>query len=329
MKKIFLLLLFVATGALAQTDVVKFTAKIKNPHSDSLVIRSRKFTQTIKATKKGKFNAEFAITEPGIYQLFDGTEYTVLYLKNGFDLSMKANAEEFDNTLKYKGKGAKENNILAQKMRDNEAIMEVLDTGTSLEEINSKVDAIFKKTEDALADKELDQEFAAQLKKDLEPEKGQLKEMAAQAIEANKMKGKPSPTFDYENAKGGTTKLEDFKGKYVYIDVWATWCGPCRQQIPHLKKIEEKYHGKNIEFVSISIDAIKDHDKWKNMVESQQLGGTQLMAENAWQSAFAQAYGINSIPRFLLIDPNGNIVESNAKRPSDPKLQDQLDKLLK
>jgi thiol-disulfide isomerase/thioredoxin len=143
------------------------------------------------------------------------------------------------------------------------------------------------------------------------------------------MKGKPSPLFAYENHKGGVTKLESLKGKYVYIDVWATWCGPCRQEIPFLQKIEEKYHGKNIEFVSISIDVAKDHEKWKKFVTDKNLGGTQLFADADWKSAFTQAYGINSIPRFLLIDPQGNVVDADAKRPSDPALQAQLDGLLK
>jgi thiol-disulfide isomerase/thioredoxin len=328
MKKLLLLLLFVASGAFAQADVVKFSAKIKHPNSDSLTIRSRKFTKTI-VGKKGKFEAEFAITEPGIYQLFDGSEYAVLYLKNGFDLTMKLDAKKFDESITFKGKGAKENNLLAKKMLANDQLMDVMATSSSVEEINQKLEPILKKTTDALADKELDEQFRTMITKDLEDEKKQLAQMAASSIEANKMKGKPSPEFTYENAKGGTTSLADLKGKYVYVDVWATWCGPCRQQIPYLKQVEEKYHGKNIEFVSISIDALKDHDKWKAMVEKEQLGGIQLMAENAWNSAFTQAYGINSIPRFLLIDPKGNVVESDAKRPSDPKLQEQLDKLLK
>ncbi|MFK8059036.1 MAG: TlpA family protein disulfide reductase [Polaribacter sp.] len=74
--------------------------------------------------------------------------------------------------------------------------------------------------------------------------------------------GSPSPKFNgYENNAGGKTSLEDLKGKYVYIDVWATWCGPCIAEIPSLKKVEKDFHNKNIEFVSISIDRMKDHEK--------------------------------------------------------------------
>ena len=58
----------------------------------------------------------------------------------------------------------------------------------------------------------------------------------------------------FENYAGETSSLEDFKGRYVYIDVWATWCGPCKKEIPYLKAIEEKFHNRNIEFVSISVD---------------------------------------------------------------------------
>ncbi len=135
-------------------------------------------------------------------------------------------------------------------------------------------------------------------------------------------KGNPSPIFEnYENYKGGTTSLKDFKGKFVYVDVWATWCGPCKQQIPFMKKIEEKYHkNRKIAFVSISIDDLKKKEAWKKMVKEKEMAGVQLFANNSWDSEFVKSYGINGIPRFLLIDPLGNIVDADAPRPSDPRL---------
>lgn len=134
-------------------------------------------------------------------------------------------------------------------------------------------------------------------------------------------KGQPSPKFEnYENYAGGTTSLDDLKGKFVYVDVWATWCGPCKAEIPYLKEVESKYHNKNIEFVSMSIDKASDHDKWKAMVAEKELKGIQLFADNDWNSQFVQDYLIKGIPRFILIDTEGNIVNSNAPRPSDPEL---------
>ena len=133
-------------------------------------------------------------------------------------------------------------------------------------------------------------------------------------------KGKTSPKFNLENHKGGNTSLDDLKGKYVYIDLWATWCAPCIVEIPFMKELEKNYHGKNIEFVSISLDEKKDYDKWKKFVTDKQLGGIQLYGENGMNSKFAMDYALESIPRFILIDPKGNIVTGDAPRPSDEEL---------
>ena len=139
--------------------------------------------------------------------------------------------------------------------------------------------------------------------------------------------GKKSPEFEYENFKGGTTSLNDLKGKYVYVDVWATWCGPCKREIPHLKEIEIEYEEKDIAFVSVSIDVKKDYDKWRNMVSEKELGGIQVFADNDWSSKFITDYGIKGIPRFILIDKEGNIVNSDAPRPSNSDLRALLESL--
>ncbi|GAA3643837.1 hypothetical protein GCM10022397_30920 [Flavivirga jejuensis] len=134
-------------------------------------------------------------------------------------------------------------------------------------------------------------------------------------------KGQPSPTFEnYVNHADGTSSLSDFKGKYVYIDVWATWCGPCLREVPFLQKVEKQYHRKNIEFVSISIDKEKKRDAWRKMVTDKELGGIQLIADKDFNSDFMLAYDITRIPRFILIDPDGNIISKDAPRPSDPDL---------
>ncbi|WP_116790375.1 TlpA family protein disulfide reductase [Flavobacterium psychrotrophum] len=327
MKKFLALLMFASVALHAQADKVKFSAVIKNPNSDSLVIRSRTFSKVLKTKKPGIFNSSFAI-ETGFYQIFDGTEQTSLFLKNGYDIAVTLDAKQFDETITYKGKGQKENNILAKLAIDMERLSESIANATP-EEQNKAITAKLDEFNALLKDQNLDQTFRTAMEQQIQGQKQQLEMMAQQAALVSKLKGQPSPLFNYENHKGGTTKLESLKGKYVYIDVWATWCGPCRQEIPFLQKVEERYHGKNIEFVSISIDVAKDHEKWKKFVTDKSLGGIQLFADADWKSAFTQAYGINSIPRFLLIDPQGNVVDADAKRPSDPALQTQLDGLVK
>ncbi|MEZ4970891.1 MAG: TlpA disulfide reductase family protein [Flavobacteriaceae bacterium] len=140
--------------------------------------------------------------------------------------------------------------------------------------------------------------------------------------------GEQSPAFvDYENFTGGSTSLMDLNGKYLYIDLWATWCKPCLAEIPALKILERAYENKNIEFVSISIDKKKDFDKWKQLVRDKQLGGTQLIADNAWESEFVQSYQIIGIPRFILLDPEGRIVDAKASSPSSGQLEIQFKQL--
>lgn len=328
MKKIFLLFLFAFTGVYAQADKVKFTAKIENRNSDSLVIRSQTFNKVIKSDAKGVFKDAFAVT-PGFYQLFDGAEYASIYLKNGFDLTMNMNAKLFDESISFKGKGEKENNFLAKMAMDNEVLGEKMATVSDPADQTKLIEAMMTSIEASLKDPALDESFRSIIMKQLAGQREQMAAMAENAARAQKMIGQPSPSFNYENYKGGTTKLEDFKGKYVYIDVWATWCGPCRQEIPFLQKVEEKYHGKNIEFVSLSVDAKKDYEKWRKMVGDKSLGGVQIIADKDWQSDFVTAYGIDSIPRFILIGPDGKVIDANAARPSEARLVEQLDKLVK
>jgi thiol-disulfide isomerase/thioredoxin len=140
--------------------------------------------------------------------------------------------------------------------------------------------------------------------------------------------GMNSPVFEaYENFNGEKTSLSDLKGKYVYVDIWATWCGPCKVEIPHLKSLEKKYDNRNIAFVSISVDSPKRsgswekaREKWKTMVTEEAMGGIQLFAPEGSKSQFVADYINIGIPRFILIDPEGKIVSAVAPRPSSEEL---------
>ena len=142
--------------------------------------------------------------------------------------------------------------------------------------------------------------------------------------------GKAAINFTYKDAKGKNVSLSDFKGKVVYVDVWATWCGPCRRELPHLKELEKKFHGnKDIVFMSISTDAVKDIQKWKDFIVAEQLPGVQLHGRTDDDNDIAKIYQISGIPRFLLFDKQGNIVSTDAPRPSSPEIEPLLRNLLK
>jgi thiol-disulfide isomerase/thioredoxin len=331
MKKLAYLVLLSAFVSFAQTEkksTIKFAAKIENRNGDTLTIYGpNRFKQAIPVNKKGIFVATLEITD-GLHQFSDGKESSLMYLKNGDDLSLTLNTKEFDETIVYKGKGADENNFLAQKaLKDEQFELTAFDK--EKEEFYTLFEEKKKTDLSGLESGKFDETFKKNIKKMMLQEQIQLQSTYKENAAMKKLNGNPSPTFTYENHKGGNSSMGDFKGKYVYIDVWATWCAPCRAEIPFLQKIEEKYHGKNIEFLSISIDTKKDYEKWRKFVTDKNLGGVQLFADNDWNSEFIKAFGINSIPRFLLIDPNGNVLNANADRPSSTELDTLLTELLK
>ena len=342
MKKILLLLCTITIVACQQEpkDYVTLSGKITNKNSDSLVVRTRTYSKTIKVNEDGTFKDTLKV-EDGIYNLFDGSESTNLFLKNGFELDLTLDTKEFDETIKYSGLGSEHSNYLAakslkeEKLLDFEALSEIEDMATLEEKMNSIKSEL---NEFYASNKDVDSSITNDAVNNLEP---MLKSYTQYLGESIKLKtelpkGSPSPVFeDYENYDGSTTSLSDLNGKYTYIDVWATWCGPCKAEIPSLKAIEQEYHDKNIQFLSLSIDDDRTHggswdkarEDWKAMIADKELGGIQLFAPKGWQSDFVTAYKINGIPRFILIDPDGNIVTPDAPRPSSPKLKELFNSL--
>jgi len=316
----------------APKDYVAFSGKITDQNSDSIVVRSRTYTKTIHVNEDGTFEDTLKV-KPGVYSFFDGTESTSLFLKNGYDIKMTLDSKMFDETAKYTGTGSESSNFLAERSLFQEKLIDI-DKFTSLD--SAAVSAEFVNIKKELTNfynsgKDVDSSIINNGLKSIDPMLKYYKRYIDDelALKRDLPKGALSPAFvDYENFKGGKTSLKDLKGKYVYVDVWATWCGPCKAEIPSLKEVEKKYHGKNIAFVSLSIDDDrshggsweKAHDDWKNFVENENLGGIQIFAPKGWKSEFVRGYRINGIPRFILIDPKGNIVTPSAPRPSSEEL---------
>ena len=135
--------------------------------------------------------------------------------------------------------------------------------------------------------------------------------------------GRPSPDFTATDRTGRSYTLSDLQGKYLYIDLWASWCGPCKRELPHLKRLAERFEGKEILFLGLSVD--KDREAWEKALDEEQLPGLQLWLEPS--SSFAADYGVESIPRFILLDKEGHIVQSDMLRPSSEGIDAYLEKL--
>ena len=315
------------------------SGKVENVNEQKkiTILNRTGFKKDITINEDGTFSDTLKVEE-GRYNFTDGNQYGSIYLKNDNETAFTVDSEDFDNTLTFTGDEADKNNfMIAKVLLQGKYLSEDIFDGDKA--TFDKAFADLKSGFDELKAKNatLDSTFFATEDKDFEMMHKSYKNYhtGKLALREALPTGMVSPSFEeYENFAGGTTSLSDLNGKYVYIDVWATWCGPCKREIPSLKEVEAKYHDKNIEFVSISVDDArrsgtdeKAHEAWKTMVAEKELGGVQLFSDKAWKSDFIQAYKINGIPRFILIDPAGNIVTPDAPRPSSPALIELFDSL--
>lgn len=126
-------------------------------------------------------------------------------------------------------------------------------------------------------------------------------------------KGALAPDFTFQNQAGDSLSLRDFKGKYVYIDVWNSKCSPCFKEFPKMEELAEKFAARNIEFLGISFD--KNETIWRKTMAKKDLTGIQLYA-NGWDPEFVKNYHIWFNPRFILVDKDQNILYLSALRPS-------------
>lgn len=294
-----------------------------------IFLRTQNLVKSIKI-ENGTFKDTISIDGEFAY-LQIGKFGKTLFLNKNTNLIVNADANDYQNTLSYSGNGKKVNNYLNHRESITLKVFERIDSINTLDESafnsyikrmtdqvnllleeNNNIDPIVIKTE---------KENLAAFTKNLTRQYN-----AINRLDTSLKKGDLSPKFNhYENYKGGTTSLDDLKGSYVYIDLWATWCPPCKAEIPYLKELEEKFHKKNIKFVSISIDNPNLKDKWQAMIKDKQMGGVQLFANG--DQSFTEAYQVSGIPRFILIDTEGKIITDNAPRPSSQQIHNLLKNL--
>jgi peroxiredoxin len=125
--------------------------------------------------------------------------------------------------------------------------------------------------------------------------------------------GALAPDFTQADADGKPVKLSSFRGKYLLIDFWASWCGPCRAENPNVVRAYQKYKTKNFSVLGVSLDRPGDKDAWVNAVKKDGLEWTQVSDLNFWSNAAAKLYFIQSIPANFLLDPNGKIIAKNLR----------------
>ena len=123
--------------------------------------------------------------------------------------------------------------------------------------------------------------------------------------QASKLKpGQPAPDFTLDDLQGQSVSLRDFRGQAVFLDFWASWCGPCIEAVPFLEKIKQRTRDQQVVFLNISLDPA---DKWPQAVDKHGLTGVHVHAPGGWRAAVAQLYQVRGIPSYFLVGPDGRM----------------------
>lgn len=136
--------------------------------------------------------------------------------------------------------------------------------------------------------------------------------------------GKPAPDFEQAAPDGKMIRLSDFRSKYVLIDFWASWCGPCREENPNLVAAYQHYKDKGFDVLGVSLDAGGQRAAWLQAIEKDQLHWAQVSDLKGWDNAAAKLYGVRGIPANFLVDPAGKIIARDLRGKA---LQEKLAEL--
>lgn len=152
----------------------------------------------------------------------------------------------------------------------------------------------------------------------------------AQSATENKTKKTKLTIVDLNDEKHASLTLNDvlkkYKGNVIYLDFWASWCGPCKKEMPYSSKLKEEYKGKDVVFVYMSTD--KNAAQWESMIAQLEITGENYRASQKVKQEIVEQFNLQYIPRYVLINKEGKVADANAKRPSDPLVKSDINKLL-
>ncbi len=302
-------------------------------------------TKELDGDKKIKF--DFPLENPSIFRLvLDQKNFLILIIHPGENIKIKANAINFAKTAKIEGspnstllydidraiavfslKMDSINQVYSTVVgkEDNDSIIEVLTKQyTSYDKQRyAVIEELISKNPKSLAGlffierlpyvdyPELNETYAEALQKS-HPNNIHAQKYYQKINSEKKMGiGKEAPDIILSDTSGTERKLSEFKGKVVLIDFWASWCGPCKKEMPHMKSLYNKYKPKGFEIFAVSLD--KTAAAWKGYIEREQLPWIHVSDLKGWSSIGAKLYGVSSIPHLVLIDKEGKIIARNIR----------------
>jgi peroxiredoxin len=144
-----------------------------------------------------------------------------------------------------------------------------------------------------------------------EMEKGGQQQQADQQTSSDSWVGKTVPEMVMPDVNGKDVSISSFRGKYVLIDFWASWCGPCRMENPNVVKAYNEYKAKNFTILGVSLD--KDKDAWKKAISQDHLNWTHMSDLKYWNSQAVETFGFQGIPFNVLVDPSGKVIAQELR----------------
>ena len=307
-----------------KVSTLKITGVVENPIGDTVKFHGPDSTYTTTLdTVTGIFSIEFEWDSSAFLSFFHGRESTRMFANPMDDIQLLINTDEFDESIQYTG--SKESSFLAWEYLYDEENEEPNIYKLPYEDIDSVFEAelgpVLKRIETFKdVSSEFYEAYIAQHQETVEYVKKRHK-----ALSALPKAGENSIDFTFPDRDGNDVSLSDFVGSVVYVDVWATWCGPCVYEVPYLITLEEEYSEKNITFLGVSVDT--DSTEWSNFIDEKGMHGVHVNT-GAWRTQMMDDYAINGIPRFMVFDKFGKVVDLNAPRPSSDEIRPILDSLL-
>ena len=272
----------------------------------------------------GKFNLTFPLDSSGYLTFHHGMETTAMYYNPDDTIHITINTKKFDETIAYTD--SEESNFLAWKYLYQENSNFSPDVyNSTVEELSASFDSFFNPMIAELERINMNNTkfYDAELAWMNQAREYYLKRH--EQVQNVPKAGESAIDFTYPDIDSNMVSLSDFKGSYVYVDIWATWCGPCKYEIPFLIQLEKDYHDANIIFMSVSVDVEKAKQKWIDMINEKDMGGVQLISTDGWKSQIMKDYAINGIPRFMLFDRESNVLSVDAPRPSSEEIRGIFD----